>query len=111
MNKVTSSINWDGVVELPNGLKMYSGTGNFVTTATTSVFYHPLDVIYGVSVSIVSGSFDAQDQPCLQTGTTGNTVVHNSDGSITPVTARTATVLRDSSGSSGAGYSIILIGR
>lgn len=111
MNKVTSSINWDGVIELPNGLKLYTGTGNFSTTDTTVTIYHPFDRIIGGFVTPVSSAYSANDQLSLTLGTAANTVTQATDGVLTPVTARTAQVLRNSSGTSGLGFMIVLIGR
>lgn len=110
-------VNNAGLVALGSGLSLYVGTGVFTTTGTTCVISHPFgskDKILAAMAGplCASGSEDQQDQPLYVTTGTGSNVLTRDTtyGWLTPVTAGKATVARLSSGSSGLGFSVIMIG-
>lgn len=114
---VSTGINNGGYTEIGNGLAIYVGTGVFTTTGTTVVINHPFgtgDIMFaGATPLCASGSEDQQDQPLyFTTGTAANTLKRDTTyGTMKAVTAGKATIARLASGSSGLGFSVLMIGR
>ena len=113
---VTSGINYGGMVDLGNGLALYTGTGTFTTTSATATIYHPFGT--GAIFSAIAGfnetTVDADDSHIgFKVGTSSNQLSRDTTyGTMKAVTAGTATVERNgTSGLTGAAFSIIMIGR
>jgi hypothetical protein len=117
---VTSGVNFGGIVDLGNGLMLYTGNGAFTTTGTTVVINHPFGTgaIFSAQVTPVqvAGSEDQQDQPLYfstaTVRTTANVLFYDTTyGYLTSNTTGKATLARLASGSSGLLFSIQMIGR
>lgn len=114
--KVTTSLNTDGIVEMKNGLKLYTGTGNFSGTDGSVVIYHPFDSILSASATpLAAAAVGGGDQLTIEPSATvaANHVAHNSDGSLTPYTGKQCYVSREDAagGTSGLAFSVLMIGR
>lgn len=113
-------VNNAGITKIGN-LTVYAGTGVFTTTGTTCVINTPFRTVDRILAAIVSplcasGSEDQQDQPLYFTtvavGTTTANVLQRdtTQGVLKPNTTGKATIARLASGSSGLGFSVIIIG-
>lgn len=113
--RVTDGINYGGIAEIGQGMMQYSGTGVFTTTGATVVINHPFGTgdIFSAQVTPLVAAYSANDLCSFQSGTSANQlkVPDTVTGVIKSVTSGKATVQRNSGGTSGMAFSIIMVGR
>jgi hypothetical protein len=110
--RVTDGINWGGYTDLGNGMGLYAGSGVFTTTGTTVTIYHPFTQVFSAQATLLTAAYGVNDQLTFTLGTAANTTKQDSTyGILTFVTAGTAQVLRNSSGTSGGAFTILMVGR